>query len=168
VETDDAVPVGGDLADLYCAYARRLEQLVRFNVRAPDALIEDACQCAWGRLFRHRDRVPREVARAWLRVTAVHEAFRLARLDGRVLSLDEQLERLGVEPASRAAVAPDELAEQREKLAAVGELPERQQRLVWLHALGLSYAEMATHEGCTPRTVERQLLRAKRLLRVER
>jgi DNA-directed RNA polymerase specialized sigma24 family protein len=44
-------------------------------------------------------------------------------------------------------------------------LPIRQQRLLWLHALGLTYTEMAAHEGCTRRTVERQLLRAKRGVR---
>jgi DNA-directed RNA polymerase specialized sigma24 family protein len=39
------------------------------------------------------------------------------------------------------------------------------QRLLWLHALGLTYAEIALYAGCTPRTVERQLLRAKRAMR---
>ena len=34
-----------------------------------------------------------------------------------------------------------------------------------LHAAGLSYAEIAAREGCTPRTVERQLLRARRTVR---
>ena len=56
----------------------------------------------------------------------------------------------------------------RERLEGVHRLPERQQRLVWLHAFGLSYAEMAAHEGCTPRTVDRQLLRARAALRDER
>ncbi|MBV8956985.1 MAG: sigma-70 region 4 domain-containing protein, partial [Solirubrobacterales bacterium] len=37
-----------------------------------------------------------------------------------------------------------------------------QQRILWLHALGLTYAEIADYEGCTLRTVERQLLRARR------
>ena len=44
-------------------------------------------------------------------------------------------------------------------------LPARQRRLLALQAFGLSYAEIAQREGCTPRTVERQLLRARRALR---
>jgi RNA polymerase sigma factor (sigma-70 family) len=63
------------------------------------------------------------------------------------------------------APSPDELVEQRERLETIRILPERQQRLLWLHALGLSYTEIALYAGCTPRTVERQLLRAKRAVR---
>ena len=59
----------------------------------------------------------------------------------------------------------DELTERRERLHAVSELPERQQKLLWLHALGLNYVEMAMQTGCTTRTVERQLVRARRALR---
>jgi DNA-directed RNA polymerase specialized sigma24 family protein len=33
--------------------------------------------------------------------------------------------------------------------------------MVWQHALGLSYGEIAVHSGCTVRTVERQLLRGR-------
>jgi DNA-directed RNA polymerase specialized sigma24 family protein len=43
-------------------------------------------------------------------------------------------------------------------------LPERQRRLIVLQALGCSYAELATLTGDTPRTVDRQLARAKRRL----
>jgi DNA-directed RNA polymerase specialized sigma24 family protein len=60
---------------------------------------------------------------------------------------------------------PDELVEQRQRLADISRLPARQQRLVWLQGVGFSYDEMAEREGCTPRTVERQLLRAKRTMR---
>jgi hypothetical protein len=63
------------------------------------------------------------------------------------------------------ACTPLELVEWRDALGTLGSLPERQQRLLWLHAAGLSYAEMARHEGVTLRTVERQLLRGKRAAR---
>ncbi len=43
-------------------------------------------------------------------------------------------------------------------------LAVRSQRFVWLHALGLSYTEMAAHERCSTRTVDRQLGRARRKL----
>jgi DNA-directed RNA polymerase specialized sigma24 family protein len=51
--------------------------------------------------------------------------------------------------------------ELRDRLAELRQLPERQQRLVWMHAAGLTYLEMAERTGDTRRTVERQLLRAK-------
>jgi RNA polymerase sigma factor (sigma-70 family) len=57
------------------------------------------------------------------------------------------------------------VAEERQRLVDLDRLPERQQRLVWLQGLGLSYVEMAEREGCTTRTVERQLLRARRTMR---
>ena len=37
---------------------------------------------------------------------------------------------------------------------------QRQQRLVWLQAAGLSYVELAAYTGNSIRTVERQILRA--------
>jgi RNA polymerase sigma factor (sigma-70 family) len=156
------VGCGGDIAELYRALSKRLEQIVRFDVlHVPEPVVEDACQFAWDRLIRHRARVRGETALPWLARTAVHEAFRLLRRDRRWVSLDDDalvLDELEV-PGS------DELLERRDRLEAIRELPERQQRLVWLHALGLSYAEIALHEDCTTRTVERQLLRAKRALR---
>jgi RNA polymerase sigma factor (sigma-70 family) len=105
-------------------------------------------------------RVHRETAMSWLVSTAVHEALRLLRCTRRELSLeaaDDALPRSGATPA--------EVIEWRARLAELGRLPERQQRAVWLHGVGLSYAEIARHEGCTTRTVERQLLRARRAIR---
>jgi RNA polymerase sigma factor (sigma-70 family) len=151
-----------DIEELYGGLAGRLERMVRAGVRAPEPVIEDACQFAWGRLLHHREHVEPEAALVWLAKTAVHEAFKLARRDSRELSLDDP------DRAPREAVAaptPHELIERRERLAQVRHLPERQQRLVWLHAFGFSYVEMARHEGYTRRTVERQLLRAKHRMR---
>jgi len=151
-------PGAGDIGELYGALAARLEQIVRLDVRASDAVIEDACQVAWCRLLHHGDRVHRETVMAWLARTAVNEAFRSLRrcrregpLEGAELACDQP--------------TPQEVVEQRERLTEVGLLPVRQQRLVWLHAFGLSYVEMAAHEQYTPRTVERQLLRARAALR---
>ncbi len=107
----------------------------------------------------------RDGALAWLATTASREALRQLRRDGRHRSL-EQLAEEGARPAPRASVTSiEELVEQRARLETIGRLPERQQRLVWLQGLGLSYTEMAEHEDATPRTVERQLMRAKKRLR---
>ncbi len=155
----------GDVGELYASLARRLEQIVRLDVRASDAVIEDACQFAWCRLLHHSHRVHRETVMAWLARTAVHEALKLLRRDRRELSLSVALGD-GDEPAwAIDPVTPQQLLECRERIGQSRGLPPRQQRVVWLHAFGLSYAEMAAHEGCTRRTVERQLLRARTALR---
>ena len=151
-----------ELEALYLALSRRLEQLVRMDVRAPEAVIEDACQVAWIRLVRNADRVRRDAVLSWLATTAVREAYKLTRRESR-----EAVPRRGVLehadglPGVPRSPGPHEVLEQRERLARLRALPERQQRLLWLHALGYSYAEMAAHDGLTRRTVERQLLRAK-------
>lgn len=154
----------GDIEELYRRLSGRLERLVRRDVHAPEPVIEDACQFAWSRLVHHSDRVRRETALAWLAATAVHEAFKLLRRANRELSLDLTLEVAGDSAIHPRAPATEELFEQRERIAGIGRLPQRQQRLLWLQALGLSYAEMAVHEGSSVRTVERQLQRARHRL----
>ena len=158
--TDAALPV----AELYRELSGRLEQIVRFDVRAPESVVEEACQFAWGRLMDHRHRVRRESALSWLARTAVREALKLRCRERRCVSLESALDD---EQASEVptAAGPDELFERRERLRSIRRLPERQQHVLWLHALGLSYAEIARHTGYTTRTVERQLLRARRAAR---
>jgi len=156
----------GDVGELYGLLAKRLEQIVRLDVRAPDVVIEDACQVAWSRLIRHGHRVHNETVMGWLARTAVHEAFRHLRRSCREVSLDAAT---AADPDAAAIVpcvpGPEEQLGERERLAELGHLPERQQRALWLHALGLSYGEIAVREGCTIRTVERQLLLARRQIR---
>lgn len=152
-----------DVGELYRLLARRLEQIVRVDVRAPDVVIEDACQVAWTRLIHHRHRVHRETVMSWLARTAVHEAFRVVRRDHRTLPLESVSEQ--TVPAACRCPAPDTVVENRQRLSEIGALPVRQQRVLWLHALGLSYAEIAAHEACTVRTVDRQLLRARASIR---
>lgn len=155
----------GDIEELYRRLSGRLERLVRLGVRAPDPVVEDACQFAWSRLIRHSDHVRRETALSWLATTAIHEALKLLRRSAREPSLEAAVEASGEALVGTRTPATDELVEQRERIMGLRALPHRQQRLLWLRALGLSYAEMATHEGCTTRTVERQLLRATQRLK---
>ncbi len=163
-----AEPSAIDVDALYRAHAAGLEQIVRRAVRAPGAVVEDACQFAWSKLVHHAGRVREECALSWLATTAIHEAFRLADRDGRELSLELPLGDAGDDLADLIAASapePHEVVEQRLRLEALVALPERQQRMLWLHAFGLSYAEIALLTGCSLRTVERQLLRAKRSAR---
>jgi RNA polymerase sigma factor (sigma-70 family) len=151
-----------ELEELYTTHAAQLRRIVAAGVRAPDAVIDDACQIAWSRLIRRRGEVRREATLAWLVTTASREAIRSNGRHERELSLDglgEQAARIPPVPG------PDEVVVQRERLAQVTALPRRQQRLVWLHGLGLNYCEMARYTGDSRRTVERQLLRAKHALR---
>jgi RNA polymerase sigma factor (sigma-70 family) len=164
--TATRLPSGQDqIADMYEALAGRLRQIVRGAVRAPEAVIDDACQAAWSRLLRRRREIRSETALAWLVTTASREALRSCRRAARELPLDElreqQAEQLGlvVWPAG-----PDEIFGFRQRLDQLRELPRRQQEAMWLQGFGLSYDEIAAYTGDTRRTVERQLMRAKRAL----
>jgi RNA polymerase sigma factor (sigma-70 family) len=149
------------VGELYALHAGRLRRIVRSSVRAPEAVIEDACQAAWSRLVAHAASVRPEARLSWLVTTASREAIKLRRRAERDLSLDALVEDDVAFPRARGA---DELVALRERLGAVRALPLRQQRLVWLAGLGFSYVEMAEQTRQTRRTVERQLLRAKHVL----
>lgn len=156
-----------DIEHLYRQHARRLRHVVGFCIGAPEATIDDACHAAWSRLIdRHRE-VSDDTALAWMARTAMREATRLSEEQGRTCSLEAALAEGG--EAAEALLAPsvEEIFERRRQLGLVGVLPLRQQRFVWMVALGLSYAEIAAREGCTLRTVERQILRARHAARRE-
>jgi RNA polymerase sigma factor (sigma-70 family) len=160
----DGKAAPNDLAELYGELADQLRQIVRISIRAPDALIDDACQIAWSRLLCSGGTVRCEKALPWLVTTATRVALRLAKRSARELSLDELCDLHG-EPKHPAPVALEELVELRARLEEIRRLPKRQQRLVWLQGLGYTYTELADHTGDSRRTVERQLMRAKRALR---
>ncbi len=162
---DRAGSNAGDVAELYASLSERLERIVGMDVRAPRPLIEDACQSAWNRLWLHRQEVCRETALSWLITTAVHEAFRLLRGQADLLSLEREIEELGDGAVPLHAPPAADLYELRTRLEGLRSLSLRQQRLLWLHGMGFSYAEIAARTGSTTRTVERQLLRGKRKLR---
>ncbi len=162
-----------DVADAYRLLARRLERIVGAGLPVSDALVEEACQAAWGHLLDHRESVRSDCALSWLATTAAREALKQLRRERRHLSLDAAIARegdgaveVGLGARSGApALGPEAVVERRERLAALGALPRRQQRLLWMRALGLSYAEIASRTGDSARTVERQLVRARRTLR---
>jgi RNA polymerase sigma factor (sigma-70 family) len=163
--------VAEDLAALYRELAVPLAQIVRAELRAPEAAIEEACQFAWSCLAQRPEAVGEATVLPWLATTARRELLRSLRRNSRECSLEAVLEQFGeLEatsgcPLGREAPALEELIEQRERLRLVGALPRRQRGLLLLHAAGYSYAEIAARTGDSRRTVERQLLRAKRKAR---
>ncbi len=152
----------GEVAELYARSAGLVRGQVCSEVTAPDAVIDDACQFAWIRLLHHRHRVGRDRAVSWLITTALHEVFKLVRRDGHDLSLEQLMEETGDLRLNRSAPAPEETVGARLRLELLRELPERQERLVWLQGLGFDYPEMAAETDMTVRTVERQLMKARR------
>ena len=77
-----------DFERLYGALAGQLERIVRSQVRACEAVIDDACQTAWIQLLGHDGQVRTSSVLSWLSTTAIHEALRLLRRSGRDLSLE--------------------------------------------------------------------------------
>jgi RNA polymerase sigma factor (sigma-70 family) len=157
--------VVGDEAQLYRSLAGRLETIVRHQVRAPREVVEDACHHAWTKLINHSERIERGAALTWLVRTALREAWRLERREHRDLSLEAETELAGRLPPASRAPGPAEHAELRDRLASLDALPERQRRLLWLRAAGLSYIEMSAYTGDSLRTVERQISRATQRMR---
>jgi RNA polymerase sigma factor (sigma-70 family) len=155
-----------DVIRLYGSFNRQLAQIVRCGLGVPERVIEDACQVAWTGLIDQREGVDRRGAGAWLVRTALREALRLARLADREPSLEQVLEDGAPHLRLASESGPEELISRRERVHRVRLLSARQQRLVWLRALGFSYEEMASYEQCTSRTVHRQLDRARRRLRM--
>ena len=116
-------------------------------VNGPRELIEDACQNAWAILLRSQQ-PDRCFIFAWLRVVAIHEAYRLSAIERR----DVRLERLGSDDGDwREATADtrtlDALLEAREALALLATLPERQRSDLSLLVAGFSYREIAEMTG---------------------
>jgi RNA polymerase sigma factor (sigma-70 family) len=157
-------PIDATFGELYRGLARRLEQVVRAEVRAPETVVEDACQFAWGNLLAQAAGIQSEAALSWLATTAIREAWRLMHTRERDLPLESE-NNDQVDAGPSAPDATDALVEDRERLRLMRLLPERQQRILWLHALGLSYQEIAAYTGDSTRTVQRQLLRGRARIR---
>jgi RNA polymerase sigma factor (sigma-70 family) len=155
-----------DVTELYRALGGHLTRIVKLDTNASDLVVEDACQHAWDRLIGQAPAPRHECALSWLATTATREARRLAIRDAREIPVVDPV--TAARSAAQGAPAPptcDDMLERRERLTLMRGLPERQQRLLWLQALGLSYEEMARYTGYTRRTVERQLLRARHTIR---
>lgn len=123
------------------------------------AAIEDACGFAWAELVRSPSAPVHDSgqALAWLSTVAIRQAIRAARRDRSHATLTDHAQQ--VIPAD---VNVEDVVFGRARLRALRHLPERQRRLLLLHAAGYTYADLAAMTGSTCRTIDRQLTRARR------
>jgi DNA-directed RNA polymerase specialized sigma24 family protein len=103
---------------------------------------------------------------AWLRVVAVHEAYRLCRLQQRDRHL-EDLDR-GWEAAVSSGSTIDDLVEARRVLRLLARLPVRQREDLSLLVAGFSYREIAEMTGGRTLTnVTKHLAKARARMRAQ-
>jgi RNA polymerase sigma factor (sigma-70 family) len=147
-----------EIEHLFRKHAPRVRRVVG---GLAEATADDACQVAWLRLLAQRQGVQREAAVSWLIRTAQREALKQSRRAERLSSLEDVLEQAGETVVAGVMPSPEEMREPYRRLEELGCLSPRQRRVLWLHAAGLNYREIAAHEDCTRRTVERQLVKAR-------
>jgi DNA-directed RNA polymerase specialized sigma24 family protein len=134
-------------------------------VRGPRELIEDACQTAWATLLQAQPN--QHAIFAWLRVVAIHEAYRLSAIDRR----DARLEGLGRDDGDWHEVIADarsldDAIEALEALRALASLPERRRIDFALKVAGYSYEEIRTRTpGRTRTNVSKSLAKSRAQIR---
>src|ERR1700735_3104629 len=132
---------------LYAELQQQLVRIVATNVQAPEGMIEDACQSAWGALLIHRGEIASGSELGWLSTTATREALRLLRNERTVTPLDDLAEPISLDAYRPATPDPEQALEAGGRLAKTRRLPIRQQRVVWLQGLGYDYLEIAAVTG---------------------
>jgi RNA polymerase sigma factor (sigma-70 family) len=155
------------LAAFYAEHAARLERAVARELRVPPQVIEDACQTAWTILLRRPDIPLERQGLAWLRKVALTTGYRSARQREQPAGgfLPEQDPGELPEPVAPTTGLAERVADRLDRRAQLQALTARERRYLALQAIGLSYSEIAGDEQASQRTVERQLMRAKRKLR---
>jgi len=157
----------GDEGELFACHHAALLRAVRSAVRAPEALIEDACATAWAILLR-RQPERTETLFGWLRTVAIHEAYALSRQQRRTASLDHVDARGGDDLVARLEDhrSLEDALEARGALRVLAGLPERQRTTLALKVAGFRYAEIQRLRGdVTYTNVNRQLVKARQRIR---
>lgn len=139
----------GDEDGLYRRHHSELERAVARAVDAPRELIEDACQDAWALLLRSQP--DRYAVFGWLRVVAIHEAYRLSAIERRDARIEGLLGDNG--DSGDAVAAPQSLEamlEVREALSLLAALPERQRNDLTLLVAGIAIAKSPNSPAVAP------------------
>jgi DNA-directed RNA polymerase specialized sigma24 family protein len=156
------------IAVMHREHARELERRVARRARAEPQTIEDACSFAWMQLITHPSidvDGPSYGALAWITRAAVHEAWRLQSRRTRDELLDEVALKRELRQREQTAPGADQLAAQRARLDLLAQIPPRPRRFLVRQALGHSRREIAADETVSLRTTDKQIARARRLLR---
>jgi DNA-directed RNA polymerase specialized sigma24 family protein len=155
------------LAALYVKHHAQLLSVVGRRVAAQPATVADACSHAWAQLLA-AERIDLSVPwgpLAWLTTTAVREAWRLNCLEWQTTPRSPN--KLDAIIAGHDDTAPNtaKLAALHQRLELIDEIPERPRRFLLRLALGHSYDEIAAAEHASYSTTNKQIARAKGLLR---
>jgi RNA polymerase sigma factor (sigma-70 family) len=156
----------GDETALFAELHPKLARQVRRLVRTSEENVQDACSFAFAFVQLLRYQPSREGVFSWLLTVAVREAVKLdqrGRRDRRLPDREDGGELAPVDERADPELRLETLAAL-EAIAAAG-LTARQARIVALHAAGHTYESISEMLGLSVRTVERQLLRARRRLR---
>ncbi len=157
----------GDEDELYRRHRRDLERAVARAVNATRELIEDACQNAWAILLHTQPE--RVCIFSWLRIVAVHEAYRLSAVERRDAHLEAIARVLRWDETTADPEAIDNAVDAREGLRALAELPARQRDYLTLFVAGYTYREIAEMTGDRTFTnVHKHLARARTKIRLDR
>jgi DNA-directed RNA polymerase specialized sigma24 family protein len=158
----------GALDELYRRHHRDLQRAVAGAVKAPSELIEDACQTAWAIMLRTQPQCDNVFG--WLRVVAIHEAYRLLTIRRREATAhsprtpDDDPCTLAIEPHT-----VDDAIEALEALRTLASLPQRQRQDLTLHTAGYTYEEIrARTPGRTMTNVDKSLRKARSRVRHSR
>jgi RNA polymerase sigma factor (sigma-70 family) len=156
----------GDEEALYRRHHRSLQRAVARAVNAPRELIEDACQTAWTVMLRSQP--DRRAIFTWLRVVAIHEAYRLSRIH-RTPRLEDLDHSEGWDAVIAHHVMIDDTVEARRALERLADLPPRQRRDLALRVAGFSYREIAQLTGGRTYTnVNKHLRKARARIRLKK
>lgn len=152
-----------ETAALYRRYEGRLRAWLGARVSAPPALLDDACAGAWLILLVAEPERGEHIL-GWLRTTALHEAYRLLRLQRREPAAELADDRPAFVPEGRDDL--ETALEARRALRALASLGERQRRYRAWQLGGHSYREIqALAGGATYTNVNKHLTRAREGLR---
>jgi hypothetical protein len=163
--TETTPPARGDEADLYRRHHRHLHRAVAHAVNAPRELIEDACQTAWAILLRTQP--DRHTIFAWLRVVAIHEAYRLSTIERRTTRLaSRRADHRDGEDLIADPHTLDVALGALEALRTMAALPGRQRDDLTLKIAGYTYNEIRILTGGRTFTnVSKSLVKARARIR---
>jgi RNA polymerase sigma factor (sigma-70 family) len=155
----------GDEDELYRRHHHALHRAVARAVSAPHELIEDACQTAWTILLRNQP--DRRSIFAWLRVVAIHEAYRLSTLRRREPCPERpRSDESDWTETIADSHSLDDAIEALHALRALASLPERQRQDLTLKIAGYSYEEIRRRiPGRTATNVSKSLVKARGRIR---